>query len=82
MQRIQKKRKFSTVYELTTKETEIVKIICEKGITKIDDIAQFLYLSNSTISTHLHNIYDKFRVHSVADLMFYYYKNRGITNDC
>lgn len=77
MQKVQKKRSYGTVHELTDKEKEIVQAICEKGITKIYKLAQYFCLSEATIKTHLKGIYSKCFVNSIADLMFQYYKKRG-----
>ena len=54
---------------LTSRETEIVILICE-GITSAD-IASKLYLSIRTVETHRRNIYLKLNVHNNVELMHY-----------
>ena len=55
--------------QLSQRETEIVQLIAE-GLTG-REIAQRLYLSHHTISTHRKNILKKLRVNSTSELILY-----------
>ena len=47
-------------------ELEIVRLLAE-GLTN-RQIAEALFISIETVKTHMHNVLDKFEVHSKADL--------------
>lgn len=65
--------------ELTEKEKEIILLICEKGILNYKDISKKLVVSENTIRTHLtKNIYSKLNLHSIAELMYWYYRGEKI----
>lgn len=66
--------------ELTPTEKAIEHAICEKGIIRIYKLAEKFCVSESTIRTHMKNIFDKRTVHSVPELMFKYYKKHNAQN--
>ena len=66
------------IYEpLTQKEKDILIAICEKGLIKNKDIAEYFCISINTVYTHLCKIYDKTNIHGIACLIFNYY-NGGL----
>lgn len=58
--------------KLTLRELEIVESII--NTVDIDISAKNLFITRSTISTHLNNIYKKLDIHSVANLIKYFYQ--------
>lgn len=60
---------------LSTREVEIIKLIAEGQTTK--DIAQILFLSFHTISTHRKNIFKKLSIRNSSELILYAMK-KGI----
>jgi DNA-binding NarL/FixJ family response regulator len=60
---------------LTTREVEIVRLVAAGLRNKA--IADQISVSEATVKTHLHNVYEKLRVQSRAELMLYC-KQRGI----
>lgn len=66
--------------ELTAREKEIEIAICEKGIFKIYKLSEKFCVSESTIRTHMKNIFNKRTVHSVPELMFKYYQKHNAQN--
>ena len=52
-------------YKLSTKETEVLQLIA-KG-HRNDKIANKLFISRSTVETHIHHIFEKMRVHNRAE---------------
>ncbi len=63
----------SPLAELTLRETEIFKYLCN-GKTNAE-IAEELFVSIDTIRTHRNNIYHKLGLHAISDLMIYARKN-------
>ena len=63
--------------ELTPTEKAIEHAICEKGIFKIYKLAEKFCVLESTIRTHMKNIFNKRTVHSVPELMFKYYQKHN-----
>ncbi len=55
--------------ELTDREREILQLIAEGNTTK--DIAEKLYISTNTVSTHRKNLMEKLGIHSIAGLTQY-----------
>ena len=66
--------------ELTEREKEIINAICVKGLFYEKEVADFFNLSPTTIRTHRRNIFSKLDVHSVYELIFWYYTKRN-TNE-
>lgn len=58
-----------TDLRLTTREAEIIKLICSGASSP--EIATRLYLSTRTIETHRRNIYRKLKVHTTVELTLY-----------
>lgn len=52
-------------FNLTTRETEVLKLIAEACTYK--DIAEQLFISEKTVRNHIHNIYQKLQVKSKAE---------------
>lgn len=74
------KRKYRNLFEITPKESLIIKTICEDGIFTKKKLAEHFFLSEYTISTHLNNIYEKLNVHTMAELVYVYY-TKGLKNE-
>ncbi len=55
--------------QLTGREKEILQLIAEGNSTK--EIADILYISTNTVSTHRKNLMDKLDLHNVAQLTQY-----------
>ncbi len=53
-------QQFVKEYDLTNREFEILKLICE-GLSN-EEIAKKLFISKNTVKTHLRNIYEKLNV--------------------
>ena len=58
---------FLKKYQLTKREVEIIKMVCQEMSTK--EIAAALFLSDLTINTHRRNIFRKLELKNVAGLM-------------
>ena len=58
--------------KLTLRELEIVESVI--NTVNIDMAAKNLFITRSTLSTHLNNIYKKLDIHSVAELIKYFYQ--------
>lgn len=58
---------------LTERELDILRLIIKNYRTK--EIADALYISVNTVQSHKKNIYSKFDVHSVSELITYVYEN-------
>lgn len=54
------------ISQLTPKEREVLQLVAEGKLTK--EIATFLNLSPKTVEKHRHQIMEKLRIHSVAEL--------------
>lgn len=61
---------------LTPKELEVLYAIVEKGIFDTNSLAKKFFVSNSTIHTHLQNIYTKLNVYSMTELVYRYYNEK------
>lgn len=59
----------SRYHELTDREGEILQLIAEGNTTK--EIADKLYISTNTVSTHRKNLMEKLGIHSIAGLTHY-----------
>ena len=59
--------------KLTERELDILKLIVKNYRTK--EIADELFISVNTVQSHKKNIYSKFDVHSVSELITYVYEN-------
>ena len=68
------KKKIISPIQLTQREIEILKLIVKNYKTK--DIADALFISVNTVLSHRKNIYSKFDVHSVSELINYVYENK------
>jgi DNA-binding NarL/FixJ family response regulator len=66
-------RELSTL--LTPREIEIVRKVLQRGLTK--EVARALNVSESTVKTHLHSVYEKLHVVSRGELMAYC-RDKGI----
>jgi DNA-binding NarL/FixJ family response regulator len=62
-----KKPKIKNEYHITTREKEILQLAMEGYTTKT--IAERLFLSPRTVDKHRANIMEKFKVHSIVELM-------------
>jgi len=60
--------------QLTTRETEIIAMICE-GLTS-QEISERLFISVKTVETHRSNIFQKVGVKNVAGLILWAIKNQ------
>jgi DNA-binding NarL/FixJ family response regulator len=54
---------------LTPREIEIVRMVI--GALRNKEIAEKLFISESTVKTHLHNIYEKLRINNRRELTRY-----------
>lgn len=59
---------------LTERELDILKLIVKNYRTK--EIADSLFISVNTVQSHKKNIYSKFNVHSVSELITFVYENK------
>ncbi len=62
-----------TKEELTTRELEILKLVCEEFTTA--DIAEKLFISPRTVETHRKNILEKSRSKTIVGLIKYAFEN-------
>ena len=62
-----KKRQASAMDELTERENDILKLLSEGKTYPV--IAEHLYISLSTVQTHVRNIYKKLHVHSRLEII-------------
>ncbi len=62
-----KPRRFEEIYKLSNRETEVINLIINGKSTK--EIAENLFISESTIKTHLRHIYDKAGVKNRVGLL-------------
>ena len=60
---------------LTPREKEVYLYICEYNMPTAD-IAKKMYLSKSTVLTHINKIYEKKGVSNRATLIYEYYKEK------
>lgn len=67
---------FLKKYQLTKREVQIIRMICQGLSTK--EIAQSLYLSEFTISTHRKNIFRKVDTRNTAELIHFARENQLI----
>jgi DNA-binding NarL/FixJ family response regulator len=65
---------FLKKYQLTKREVEIIKMVCQEMSTK--EIAAALFLSDLTINTHRRNIFRKLELKNVAGLMNFAKQNQ------
>lgn len=61
---------------ITVRETEIVRLIAE-GKT-LEQIAEQLFISPKTVTTHKKNIYSKLNVHTAAEITHWAYEHKII----
>lgn len=59
--------------DLTERELEICNLI-KKGVLEYKEIAAKLFISETTIKTHINNIFLKLKVHSMKELVYYLVK--------
>lgn len=64
---------------LTKRELEIIELICKKGVFKHKELAELLYISLSTVKTHINNIYTKASCNSLGELIYKYYNKQLIS---
>jgi DNA-binding NarL/FixJ family response regulator len=64
---------FLKKYQLTKREVEIIRMICNEMSTK--QIAQDLFLSEFTVNTHRRNIFRKLEIKNLAALMNFAIQN-------
>jgi DNA-binding NarL/FixJ family response regulator len=64
---------FLKKYQLTKREVEIIRMICNEMSTK--QIAQDLFLSEFTVNTHRRNIFKKLEIKNLAALMNFAIQN-------
>jgi DNA-binding NarL/FixJ family response regulator len=67
------KEDFEKLSNLTSREKELIKLFA-KGLTS-KEIANELFVSSFTVTTHKKNIYKKLDINSVAELVTFYYEN-------
>lgn len=65
--------------KLTKRELEVINLICKKGVFKPRKLAELLYISFSTVKTHISNIYIKTSCNSLAELIYKYYNKQLIS---
>ena len=78
LERITSERRFeenSIQYQLTSREKEIAKLICEGHTYK--EVGAELFIAERTVAKHVQNIFEKVRVSSKMEL---YYKMERILN--
>jgi len=81
IQELQRKASSTECVEtLTDRELEIVKLIAQ-GTTN-EQIAQKLFISKRTVSTHINNINGKLHLKNRAQLVHYAIQNKLIDLDC
>ena len=59
--------------DLTERELEVCNLI-KKGVLEYKEIAAKLFVSKTTIQTHINNIFLKLKVHSLKELVYYLVK--------
>lgn len=59
--------------DLTERELEVCNLI-KKGVLEYNDIAAKLFVSKTTIQTHINNIFQKLKIHSMKELVYYLLK--------
>lgn len=59
--------------DLTERELEVCNLI-KKGVLEYKEIAAKLFISETTIKTHIVNIFQKLKVHSLKELVYYLVK--------
>ena len=64
------------LYTLTPKEQEVYKAIVEKGIFINKDLCRFFCISESTLNSHLGQIYQKTNTKNKAELVYRYYNEK------
>lgn len=64
---------FPTNVELTEKELEVIKLICQEKSTR--EIADAMFVSIRTIETHREKIMKKIRARNIAGIVMYAVKN-------
>ncbi len=64
---------FNNLVELTPRETEVLKLICEELTAA--EIAQTLFISTRTVDGHRQNLLDKTGARNTAGLVIYAVKN-------
>ncbi|MEC4676067.1 MAG: helix-turn-helix transcriptional regulator [Nitrospirota bacterium] len=62
-----KPRRFEEIYKLSRRETEVINLIIKGKSTR--EMAESLFISESTIKTHLRHIYDKAGVKNRIELL-------------
>ena len=65
-------------YDLTKKEKEIYLAICEGGLIRREALSKQFFLSKATIQTHLNHIFEKMQIHSIAELIYRYYRKEEV----
>ena len=68
-------RQTKSIDPLTGRETEVLALLL--GGKSNRDISQALFISESTVKTHVRNIFSKYDVASRAELISTLLKNRG-----
>lgn len=65
-----------SIFELSKREKQILKYISENEISA-KELSEKLFISHSTMKTHLTHIYSKLGVDGLASAIRHYYKNRN-----
>ena len=66
-QHVERNSDYKKIYEFTKRELEIIKGLIEGNSNK--DIASTLFISESTVKRHLHNIFKKAKCKSRFELI-------------
>ncbi|NCQ83189.1 MAG: response regulator transcription factor [Microcystis aeruginosa W13-18] len=67
---------FLKAWDNLTRQEKVIFICFLDGVTD-QEIADKLFLSRRTITTHVHHILKKFCVKSRAELLVFYYRDSG-----
>lgn len=62
--------------DLTRKEMEVLNCLCDGQSD--EEIARTLYISVSTVKSHVHHLLEKFNLRDRTQLVVYAFKNKKI----
>lgn len=68
-----------SIFSLTEREKEVCKSI-KNGILSYDKIAENLFISKTTIKTHITNIFQKLHIHSFPELVYILMKEQDLND--
>lgn len=63
-------------FKLTKQEKKVFNLIVLEGYLTRKKIAEKLVVADCTVANHLNAIYSKLDVHSIAELVYNYYKGK------